>query len=63
MNFKAENKTRLLDILQSIDVKGPLLNGSRGKEDTERYAMAHLLSSLAEGCNLLKFPLEVLHRK
>jgi hypothetical protein len=63
MNFKAENKTRLLDILRSIDVKGPLLNGSRRKEDTETYAMAHLLSSLAEGCKLLKFPLEMLHRK
>jgi hypothetical protein len=63
MNFKAENKATLLDILQSIDVKGPLLNGSLRKEDTEAYAMAHLLSSLAKGSTLLTFPLEVVHRK
>jgi hypothetical protein len=63
MNFKAENKAALIGILQSIDVKGPLLNGSRRKEDTEPYAMAHLLSSLAEGCNLLTFPLKVFHRR
>ena len=63
MNFNAENKTKLLDILRSIDVKGPLLNGSRRKEDTETYAMAHLLSSLAEGHSLLTFPLELIHRE
>ena len=63
MNFKAENKTRLLDILRSIDVKGPLLNGSRRKEDTEPYAMAHLLSSLVEVHSLLTFPLELIHRE
>ncbi|OHB75139.1 MAG: hypothetical protein A2Z25_21685 [Planctomycetes bacterium RBG_16_55_9] len=63
MNFKAENKAALLDTLQSIDVKGPLLDGSRRKENTEPYAMAHLLSSLAERGSRLTFPLELTHRK
>jgi len=63
MNFKAENKAVLLDILRSIDIVGPLINGDRRKEYTEPYAMAHLLSSLAEGHGLLKFPLESIHRE
>ena len=63
MNFKAENKATLLNILWSIDVKGPLLNGNLKTEDTEAYAMAHLLSSLAERNSLLTFPLELIHRK
>ena len=62
MNFKAENKATLLNILRSIDVKGPLLNGNLKTEDTEAYAMAHLLSSLAEGDSLLTFPLELMHK-
>lgn len=62
INFKAENKATLFDILRSIDVKGPLLNGSRRKEDTESYAVAHLLSSLVERNSLLTFPLELIHR-
>lgn len=63
MNFKAEKKATLLDILRSIDIVGPLLSGARNKKHTEPYAMAHLLSSLAVGDHLLIFPLEVIHKK
>lgn len=63
MTFKAKNKAELLEKLRSIDIVGPLMNGDRNKEDTERYAMAHLLSSLAAGDHLLTFPLEVIHRE
>ena len=63
MNFKAENKATLLDILQSNDIVGPLMSGDRSKEYTETYAMAHLLSSLAVRDHLLTFPLEVIHKK
>ncbi|MBW8041980.1 MAG: hypothetical protein FVQ85_18550 [Planctomycetes bacterium] len=63
INFKAENKAALLDILRSIDIVGPLMSEGRSKEYTEPYAMAHLLSSLAIGDYLLTFPLEVIHKK
>ncbi len=63
MNFKAENKAALLDILRSIDIVGPLMSGARSKEYTEPYAMAHLLSSLAVGDHLLTFPLELIYRE
>jgi hypothetical protein len=63
MNFKAQNKAALLDILRSIDIVGPLMSGDRSKEYTEPYAMAHLLSSLAEAHHLLTFPLELIRRK
>jgi len=63
MNFKAENKAALLDILQSIDIVGHLMSVNRSKKYTEPYAMAHLLSSLAVGDHLLKFPLEVIPKE
>lgn len=63
MNLKAENKSGLLDILQSIDIVTPLENGYRGRDATEPYAIAHLLSSLAEVPDALGFPLELCHRE
>jgi hypothetical protein len=63
IDFTAENKAMLLDILRSLDIMGPLENGYRGKDATEPYAIAHLLSSLAEVPNALAFPLKLLHRE
>lgn len=62
MNFKADNKATLLDILRSIDIKGPLISEGKKKEHTETYAIAELLSSLAEEDDLLTFPLQLVHR-
>jgi len=62
MGLKAENKSKLLSILRSIDVVTPLENGYRKKDATEPYAVAHLLSSLAEVPDALAFPLELSHR-
>lgn len=62
MNFKAENKATLLDILRSIDIESPLKNNHRENNATERYAIAHLLSSLAAEDDLLTFPLQLVHR-
>jgi hypothetical protein len=62
MNFKAENKSELLSILRSVDIVGPLGNDYRGRDATEPYAIAHLLSSLAEARDALAFPLELCHR-
>lgn len=59
MSIKAENKSRLLSILRSIDVVSPLGNDYRGWRATEPYAIAHLLSSLAEVPGALIFPLEL----
>jgi hypothetical protein len=61
MNFKAENKATLLDILRSIDIMGPLKDNYREKDATEPYAIAHLLSSLAAEDELLTFPLRLVH--
>jgi len=63
MNFKAENKTMLLDILRSMDIMGSLKNNHRGKNAIEPYAIAHLLSSLAAEDELLSFPLQLVHKK
>ncbi|MBN2315142.1 MAG: hypothetical protein JXM79_14525 [Sedimentisphaerales bacterium] len=63
MNLKAENKAALLGILQSIDIVSPLMSGARSKKHTQPYAMAHLLSSLAEAHRLLTFPLEIIPRE
>lgn len=63
LSFTAENKAKLIEILRSIDVMSPLRNGYRGKDATEPYAIAHLLSSLAEVPDALAFPLKLCHRK
>ena len=63
MRFKATSKAELLEILKSIDIVSPLMNGKRNKENTEPYAMCHLLSSLAAANHLLAFPLEIIPRK
>ncbi len=62
MHFKAESKTGLLNTLKSINIVGPLQNGNRSKDNTEPYAIAHLLSSLAEANDRLTFPLELIRR-
>lgn len=62
MHVKAENKAELFNTLKEIDVAGPLMNGTRYKENTEPYAMAHLLSSIAEAKHLLTYPLELIRK-
>jgi|GEM_PF-3147861 len=63
MSFRAESRSKLLDVLRSIDVMSSLRNGYRGKDANEPYAIAHLLSSLAEVRDVLAFPLELCHRQ
>jgi hypothetical protein len=63
MNFRAENRDELLQLLGKTDIMGPLENDCRRRDATEPYAMAHFLSSLADGDSVLKFPLELIHRE
>ena len=62
MNFIAENGSQLVATLRSIDIIGPLMREGLKSIHTEAYAVAHLLSSIAEEEGPLTFPLELVHR-
>jgi hypothetical protein len=61
MKITADSAAALLNQLSKLDIRVPPRTEGRTREHTERYAAAHLLSALA-ACDLLSYPLTVMHR-
>lgn len=59
--FSANNESELLNALRGIDVQVPLRSEGRTKEHVERYAIAHLLSTLFKE-NSVTYPVSLVHR-
>lgn len=53
--------SELINILSKIDIAVPMRSNGRTKEHMERYAMAHLVSTLMEA-GLITYPVELIHR-
>lgn len=58
----AKNQSELESVLRSMDISVPRRSEGRTKDHTERYAIAHMLSSLLEK-DQLSYPIELIHRE
>jgi hypothetical protein len=58
----ANNEAELENALRSIDISVPRRSEGRKKENSERYAIAHMLSALL-GKDQLAYPLELIQRE
>lgn len=57
----ANNESELLNALRKIDVQVPLRSEGRTTENVERYAIVHLLSTLAKE-SAITYPVTLVHR-
>ncbi len=58
----ANNESELDSVLRSIDISVPRRSEGRTKKHTERYAIAHMLSSLLDK-NRFLYPIKLIHRE
>lgn len=59
--LSANNESELLNALRGVDVQVPLRSEGRTTENVERYAIVHLLSTLAKE-SAITYPVTLVHR-